>query len=60
MIKVLNGFFYVRKGIMQMIKMLQIIILVLELILEGMSEEKAISNISKKFGIAEELIRKFF
>jgi len=43
-----------------MIKMLQIIILVLELILEGMSEEKAIGNISKKFGIAEELIRRFF
>lgn len=42
-----------------MIQILQIIILILELIFKGISKDEAIISMCNKYGIAEELIRKF-
>ena len=42
-----------------MIQILQIIILILELIAKGISKDDAIISICSKYGVAEELIRKF-
>ena len=41
-----------------MIQVLQIIILILELIMKGVSEEEAITSMSTKYRVADEIIKK--
>jgi len=42
-----------------MIQILKIVMLILELIMEGVSEDDAITSMCNKYGVAKELIRKF-
>ncbi len=44
----------------KMIQILQIIILILELIMKGISEDEAITSACSRYGVAEEIIKKFF
>lgn len=43
-----------------MIQLLQIIILILELIMKGISEDEAIESVCNSFGVAEDIIKKLF
>lgn len=43
-----------------MIQILQIIILILELIMKGISEDEAIASVCSRFGVAEDIIKKLF